>query len=193
MHRSRISTGSALAVLGSILFAILLVAFSNLVFAPRAAQPCPAIVLPTRPRRRPRPPRAAAPKEEPLPALLAKADAKKGEQDAKICTTCHNFEKGAGPKIGPAALGRRRPSGRLGRRLRLFRFAQGRRRRLDLREARTMDHQSEGDRLGHQDGLRRRNGTAEARRHPGLSADALGLAGPVPEVSRSRFRAAIET
>jgi cytochrome c len=51
---------------------------------------------------------AAAPAkaaEVPLPQLLAKADAKKGETDAKICQTCHNFEKGAGPKIGPPLWG----------------------------------------------------------------------------------------
>ena len=33
--------------------------------------------------------------------LLAKADAKKGAQDAKVCTTCHNFDKGGAAKVGP--------------------------------------------------------------------------------------------
>ena len=56
----------------------------------------------------------------------------------------------------PAAVGRRRPAGRLRRRLRLFRRAQGDRRRLDLREARSLDHQAGGDGGGHQDGLPRR-------------------------------------
>ena len=37
----------------------------------------------------------------PIAPLLAKADPKKGEQDAKICGTCHNFKEGAGKKIGP--------------------------------------------------------------------------------------------
>ena len=37
--------------------------------------------------------------------LLAKADAKKGAQFAKVCQTCHNFEKGAGAKIGPPLWG----------------------------------------------------------------------------------------
>lgn len=41
----------------------------------------------------------------PLPELLAKADPKKGEADAKACQTCHNFAKGAGPKIGPPLYG----------------------------------------------------------------------------------------
>ena len=38
----------------------------------------------------------------PLPVLLAKADPKKGEAAAKVCTTCHVFDKGAPPKAtGP--------------------------------------------------------------------------------------------
>ena len=35
----------------------------------------------------------------------AKADAKKGAPDAKICTTCHTFEKGGAAKIGPPLWG----------------------------------------------------------------------------------------
>lgn len=46
--------------------------------------------------------KAAAPAaEEPIEVALAKADPKHGEADAKICQTCHNLQKGAGPKIGP--------------------------------------------------------------------------------------------
>ena len=36
-----------------------------------------------------------------MPELLAKADSKKGQADAKICATCHNFDKGGAAKIGP--------------------------------------------------------------------------------------------
>lgn len=47
----------------------------------------------------------AAPKKEekatPLPVLLAQADPAKGEKAAKVCAACHNFEEGAGAKIGP--------------------------------------------------------------------------------------------
>ena len=94
----------SLAALGSILFAMLLVAFSNLVISPKNPA-VPGFALPTSgaasaPAAQP----AAAP-EEPLPALLAKADPKKGEQYAKVCQTCHNLEKGAGPKIGPPLWG----------------------------------------------------------------------------------------
>ena len=83
-------------MLGAILFVMLLVAFSNLVISPRTPK-VPGFALPTiAPRAAPK----AAP-EEPLPALLAKADVTKGRQDAKICETCHNFQKGGGAKIGP--------------------------------------------------------------------------------------------
>jgi cytochrome c len=41
----------------------------------------------------------------PLPVLLAKADPQKGENFAKPCTVCHNFEKGAGAKVGPPLYG----------------------------------------------------------------------------------------
>ena len=45
--------------------------------------------------------KAEAPKETPLPELLAKADAKKGEADTKVCQSCHNFDKGGAAKVGP--------------------------------------------------------------------------------------------
>jgi cytochrome c len=51
---------------------------------------------------------AAAPAEqggaaalEPIGPLLAKADPKRGEQLAKVCQTCHTFDKGGPNKIGP--------------------------------------------------------------------------------------------
>ncbi len=40
-----------------------------------------------------------------LPALLAKADAKHGEEVAKKCGLCHNFEKGGPNMIGPNLYG----------------------------------------------------------------------------------------
>src|SRR5581483_2096390 len=40
-----------------------------------------------------------------LPALLAKADAKHGEEVAKKCALCHNFEKGGPNMIGPNLYG----------------------------------------------------------------------------------------
>ena len=43
----------------------------------------------------------AAAGPEPIEPLLAKADPKKGEQLAKVCTQCHTFDKGQPNKIGP--------------------------------------------------------------------------------------------
>jgi cytochrome c len=43
----------------------------------------------------------ASTKLEPIEPLLAKADPKRGEQLAKVCTTCHTFDKGGPNKIGP--------------------------------------------------------------------------------------------
>src|ERR1700740_2039853 len=51
---------------------------------------------------------AAAPAEQPAAAkleaigpLLAKADPKRGEQLAKVCATCHTFNKDGPNKVGP--------------------------------------------------------------------------------------------
>ena len=90
----------ALVVLGSILFWILLVAFSNLVFAPVRPK-VPGFALPAGAEATAEAPAAPAAPETPLPVLLAKADAGKGKDDAKACVTCHSFEKGGVAKIGP--------------------------------------------------------------------------------------------
>jgi cytochrome c len=45
---------------------------------------------------------AAAPEaEQPIEQVLASADPKRGQQTAKVCATCHTFEKGGPDKIGP--------------------------------------------------------------------------------------------
>ena len=44
---------------------------------------------------------SASTKLEPIEPLLAKADPKRGEQLAKVCATCHTFDKGGPNKIGP--------------------------------------------------------------------------------------------
>jgi cytochrome c len=90
----------ALSALGAVLFVMLLTAFSNLILSPRTPK-VPGFALPTS---GPATETAAAPKaahETPLPVLMAKADVAKGENDVKICATCHNFKEGAGAKIGP--------------------------------------------------------------------------------------------
>jgi cytochrome c len=48
---------------------------------------------------------AAAPAETPIATLLASASADHGASVAKQCQACHNFQEGAGPKIGPDLYG----------------------------------------------------------------------------------------
>ena len=91
------------AFLGTLLFTMALGVFSDAVFShTRPAKP--GYDLPAADEGAAEAgaaPAAAAP----LPERLAKADPKKGEASAKACTACHNFEKGAGAKIGPPLYG----------------------------------------------------------------------------------------
>jgi cytochrome c len=94
----------ALSALGAVLFVMLLTASSNLLLSPRTPA-VPGFALPTSGPATEAAAGPAEPEAPPLPTLLAKADATKGAQFAKVCQTCHNFEKGAGPKIGPPLFG----------------------------------------------------------------------------------------
>lgn len=93
----------ALALLGTLLATMALGIFTSAIFAPHKAIK-PGYDLPAAQEAAAPAPANAAP-EEPLPALLAKADPKKGESDTRACQACHNFEKGAGPKVGPPLYG----------------------------------------------------------------------------------------
>lgn len=56
---------------------------------------------------------APAEKVPPLAQVLASADAKRGEDSAKVCQACHTFEKGGPAKVGPnlwGVVGRMRAS-----------------------------------------------------------------------------------
>jgi cytochrome c len=94
----------SLSALGAVLFVMLLTAFSNLVLSPRTPK-VPGFALPTSGPATEAAAGPAEPEAPPLPTLLAKADATKGAQFAKVCQTCHNFEKGAAAKIGPPLYG----------------------------------------------------------------------------------------
>jgi cytochrome c len=93
----------ALAVLGTLLATMALGIFSNAIYAPHRAIK-PGYDLPGAQEAAPAPAPSAAP-EEPLPALLAKADPVKGQSDTKACQACHSFDKGGPAKVGPPLYG----------------------------------------------------------------------------------------
>jgi cytochrome c len=91
------------AVLGALLFGMATGVAADVIFA-REKPAKPGFDLPSESAAA-EPTAAPAAPAEPLPELLAKADPKKGQADTKPCQACHNFEKGAGAKVGPPLFG----------------------------------------------------------------------------------------
>lgn len=87
------------AVLGTLLFMMGVGILGEMLFSPRH----PQVAGYALPEAESAPAASAGPAKEsvPLPVLLAKADPAKGQAQAKVCTSCHAFEKGAPNKIGP--------------------------------------------------------------------------------------------
>ena len=183
MHSENMNRVS-LAALGSILFAMLLVAFSNLVISPRNPA-VPGFALPTSGPASTLAAAPAAPPAEPLPALLAKADAKKGAAIRQGLPDLSQFREGRGSQDRSAVVGRGRTADRLDPGLLLFRFAESGRRKLDVGSAQYDGFESENGGVGHQDVLPGRKRPTEASRHSGLSPNPFGFAGPIPEVTRA--------
>jgi cytochrome c len=95
----------ALAILGALLGTMAIGVFSNAVFTPnKPAQPGYALAG-GETAAAPAAAAAASAAEVPLPALLAKADAAKGQNDVKTCQACHSFDKGGAAKVGPPLWG----------------------------------------------------------------------------------------
>jgi len=91
------------AVLGTLLFVMGLGIVSNAIFS--AEKPKKAGYELSSGEAAPAAAAASAAPAEPLPVLLAKADAVKGEASAKACTACHSFDKGGAAKVGPPLYG----------------------------------------------------------------------------------------
>jgi cytochrome c len=90
-------------ILGAILFTCLVLLALNITAGalftePKPEKPGYAVAVPEHPSETAK---GAAPAEVPIEQALASADPKRGEAVAKVCQTCHNLAKGAGPKIGP--------------------------------------------------------------------------------------------
>ena len=90
-------------ILGAVLFTCLCLLGLNIaagaIFSPpEPSKPGYEIAIPEKPEGGGAAP--AAPQES-LGQLLASADPKRGEAAAKVCQTCHTFEKGGPNKVGP--------------------------------------------------------------------------------------------
>lgn len=93
------------AVLGTLLFVMGLGIVSNGIFAPNKPAKAGYELASEEPAAKGGEGAVPAAADEPLPALLAKADAAKGEGLVKACAACHSFEKGGANKVGPALYG----------------------------------------------------------------------------------------
>jgi cytochrome c len=94
----------AMALLMVLLFTKALGVFTSAIYA-SPAQFKPGFPLPSGEETAAASAKPAGPAEEPLPALLAKADAAKGQADTKVCQSCHSFDKGGAAKVGPPLWG----------------------------------------------------------------------------------------
>ncbi len=87
------------AILASCLFLVALSLAAEAIYAPpRPAKPGFEIEIP---KAGAAGETAKAAPEEPFDKLLASATVERGQASAKVCTTCHTFDKGGPNKVGP--------------------------------------------------------------------------------------------
>ena len=173
----------SLAALGSILFAMLLVAFSNLVISPKTPA-VPGFALPTsggefRSCRRSRCAAlgAACRRCSPRPTRRRANNTPRSARPVTISRRARVRKSGRRYGASPGGPIASVPG------FSYSEFAERDRRKLDLGSAQYDGQQSENGGVRHQDGVPGRKGPAAASRHPGLSPDPFGLADPVPKVS----------
>ena len=89
------------AVLGSVLFILAVSILTDALYETEEANPQAYAVAAVEEGGEAGGGAAEAAKEVPLATLLAQSDVERGAKAAKKCAACHNFEEGAGAKIGP--------------------------------------------------------------------------------------------
>jgi cytochrome c len=88
------------AILGTCLMLVALNITAGAVFTPaKPAKPGYAIAVPEKPKGDQK--GAPAQQDPPVEQVLAKADVARGQQAAQKCLTCHTFDKGGRPLVGP--------------------------------------------------------------------------------------------
>src|ERR1700756_5429376 len=93
------------AVLGTCLVLLITSFTANALFAPKQPEkPGFAIAAKEEGGKGEESKSAAAP-SEPIEKLLASASVEKGQAAAKVCTTCHTFEKNGPNRVGPNLFG----------------------------------------------------------------------------------------
>jgi cytochrome c len=91
------------AILGTCLVLVAMHIASGAVFTPTTPAK-PGYVIEVK-EEQPAQGAAAAPAEVPIEQMLPTASVQQGQNDAKVCLTCHNFGKGQGSKVGPDLYG----------------------------------------------------------------------------------------